>query len=56
MRFMVAIDLFIVWFACTSVIAFTTTQTTPPEVTDVTIEENIDGYTTRPDEAHLEEI
>ncbi len=53
-RCMVAIDLFILWFACTSVIAFTTTKNKKQE--KVTTEENTSEYAERSDERHMEEI
>ena len=53
-RCMESIDLFIIWFACASVIAFTTTKNKNQE--KVTTEENINEHTERPNEEHMGEI
>ena len=51
---MVAIDLFIIWFACASIVAFTTNE--DKEEHEVITEENINEHTERSNEEHMGEI
>ena len=49
-----AIDLFIIWFACTSIVVFTTNK--DKEEHKVIIEENINEHPERSNEEHMGEI
>lgn len=54
MRYTVAIDLFILWFACAGIIAFTVSEN--KEGHEATIEENTNEHTERTNEEHMGEI